>query len=59
MKKRSVGSRVFGKTLWREKVDWQMKAFHTWKTFWAMALEVSAELVFQAESEEIGLIEMK
>ena len=48
--KRSVRNGVFGKTLWREKVDWQMKAFQTGKTPWAMALEVSAEFVLQGES---------
>lgn len=59
MKKQSVGSSVFGKTLWREKVDWQMKAFQIVKTSWAMALEVSVEFVFQGKGGEIDLIEMK
>lgn len=59
MKKTPVGSTIFGKILWREKVDWQMKAFQIGKTLWAMALEVSAEFVFQGKREEIGLIEMK
>ena len=50
MKKRAVRNGVFGKTLWREKVDWQMKAFQIGKIPWAMALEVSAEFVLQGES---------
>ena len=50
MKKRSVRNGVFGKTLWREKVDWQMKVFQIGETPWAMALEVSAEFVFQGKS---------
>ena len=59
MKKKFVGSSVFGKTLWREKADWQMKAFQIVKTPWAMALEVSVEFVLQGKGDEIGSTEMK